>query len=270
MSDRGVLRVRLSHAIGLKSADSNGFSDPYVKLSLNREKRTSKIVYKTLNPRWDEDFQFRGSFSQLMNDTLQVACWDHDRLSFNDHIGDGVLPLGGLAQQLEHGGRIECSVQLKDKQATPGEVFFVLSWEFDVPRAGGAPYSASFRPGQQHVAPTGYPASGGGSLHGIPSRIVATFRHFDANRSGFLDYGELRNALAHYGMHKSVYDAAELVRQYDDNPDGKLERECSLPAPCLYIRALPARLPACPPARLPACPPARLPACPPARLQHKR
>ena len=39
MSDSGVLRVRLSHGIGLKSADSNGFSDPYVKLTLGKEKR---------------------------------------------------------------------------------------------------------------------------------------------------------------------------------------------------------------------------------------
>ena len=130
--DQGVLRVRLSHAYGLKSADSNGFSDPYVKLTLGREKRTSKTVYKTLNPRWDEDYQFRGSFSQLMNETLAIAVWDYDRLAFNDHIGDGVLPLGNLRPQLESGAKVECSAQLRDKQATPGEVFFEISFDFDL------------------------------------------------------------------------------------------------------------------------------------------
>ena len=32
MSEAGVLRVHLSHATDLKSADSNGFSDPYATL----------------------------------------------------------------------------------------------------------------------------------------------------------------------------------------------------------------------------------------------
>ena len=33
----GRLRVRLSHAIGLRSMDSNGYSDPFVKLTLGKE-----------------------------------------------------------------------------------------------------------------------------------------------------------------------------------------------------------------------------------------
>jgi hypothetical protein len=47
----GTLRITLSHALGLKSMDSNGFSDPYVKLSLGKHHVKSKTIKKTLNPR---------------------------------------------------------------------------------------------------------------------------------------------------------------------------------------------------------------------------
>ena len=54
----GTLRVHLSHATDLKSMDSNGFSDPYVKLTLKGTTHKSKTMKKTLNPKWDEGFEF--------------------------------------------------------------------------------------------------------------------------------------------------------------------------------------------------------------------
>ena len=51
----------------------------------------------------------------------------------------------------------------------------------------------------------------------------AAFDRFDKNRSGFLDYRELRNALQHMGYDVSTRDAMELLRAYDDYPDGKLD-----------------------------------------------
>ena len=130
----GSLRVRLSHAIGLRSMDSNGYSDPFVKLTLGKETHKSEIVRKSLNPRWDKDYFFRGGFEQLVALPLQVHAWDHDRLSFrNDPLGNGSIDL----RQLDLGScqAVDCSVQLKDEQATPGEVFFTIQWQ---PNAGAA------------------------------------------------------------------------------------------------------------------------------------
>ena len=79
MPNCGLLRVRLSHAIGLRSMDSNGYSDPYVKLTLGKETHKSEIVKKSLNPRWDKDYFFRGGFEQLVALPLQVHAWDYDR-----------------------------------------------------------------------------------------------------------------------------------------------------------------------------------------------
>ena len=74
----GALRVRLSHAIGLVSKDSNGFSDPYVKLILGKEVHKSEIIKKTLNPRWDKV----GPLSAAMSpDALAPASGPVPRLS---------------------------------------------------------------------------------------------------------------------------------------------------------------------------------------------
>lgn len=129
MPDAVVLNVRLSHAVGLKAADSNGLSDPYVKLSLGKAKFTSKKVMKNLNPRWDEEFIFRGVYETLVAEPLCVAVWDYDQLSMNDPLGDATLDLRKL--ELVVGTPVECSVRLNDKQKVPGEVFFVVQLEGD-------------------------------------------------------------------------------------------------------------------------------------------
>ena len=55
------------------------------------------------------------------------------------------------------------------------------------------------------------------------SSVVATFEYFDRNRSGFLDYRELRNALTYMGLDVSTAAIVDLLRAYDDYPDGKLD-----------------------------------------------
>ena len=58
---------------------------------------------------------------------------------------------------------------------------------------------------------------------GIPERIVKAFRYFDQNGSGYLDYRELKNALQYMGFDLSTGGAMEVVKRYDDKPDGKLD-----------------------------------------------
>ena len=225
----GLLRVRLSHAIGLRSMDSNGYSDPYVKLTLGKETHKSEIVKKSLNPRWDKDYFFRGGFEQLVALPLQVHAWDYDRLSIrNDPLGNGSIDL----RQLDLGScqAVDCSVQLKDEQATPGEVFFTIQWQPDAGAAHAPPPPPP--PPAAHVSPLsygggsgGYGSSGaylngaygssGGSgvvrpLGAVQAKVAQTFHHFDANRSGFLDYSELRSALRHYGLSDLTVEGAQV------------------------------------------------------------
>ena len=51
--------VHIKKAKGLAAKDRNGLSDPYIKVSLNGGvEKKSKIIYKTLDPVWDEYFIF--------------------------------------------------------------------------------------------------------------------------------------------------------------------------------------------------------------------
>ena len=65
-----------------------------------------------------------------------------------------------------------------------------------------------------------YPPS---ALEMIPPDVLDCFSFFDRNRSGFLDFHELREALRHYGIDTSLAGAIDLLRRYDDYPDGKLD-----------------------------------------------
>eukprot|EP00966_Prymnesium_polylepis_P294252 6795609-Prymnesium_polylepis.1 len=58
MDERGVVRVTLVRAEGLKAADSGGTSDPYVEVQLGKMKRTSRVIKKTLEPKWNEMLEF--------------------------------------------------------------------------------------------------------------------------------------------------------------------------------------------------------------------
>lgn len=68
---KGVLRVKLRQANNLMSADTNGLSDPYVKLSAGGVTKKSKIVKKTLNPVWNEDLDLKGT----LNDFVRQGAW---------------------------------------------------------------------------------------------------------------------------------------------------------------------------------------------------
>ena len=58
----------------------------------------------------------------------------------------------------------------------------------------------------------------------VAPQVALTFYHFDANKSGFLGYRELRNALRHYGFSDAtIRDAQSVVCRYDDTPDGRLD-----------------------------------------------
>ena len=52
----GVLKILLKKGVGLKAADLNGKSDPYVIVCCGKQERKSKIIKKTLDPVWNQTF----------------------------------------------------------------------------------------------------------------------------------------------------------------------------------------------------------------------
>jgi hypothetical protein len=76
------LKINLISASDLPACDSNGFSDPYVKLHLlpgiaKATKLRSKTIYKNLNPTFNETFHYDGvTVQDIENKTLryEISC----------------------------------------------------------------------------------------------------------------------------------------------------------------------------------------------------
>ena len=118
--EHGLLRVHLIGAKGLKPADRNGKSDPYVRLLIAGQRAKSKTIKATLNPNWDETFEFEGVRGELLKHDLQLRVFDWDLASTDDKLGDASLSLEPVLHRLEH----SCEVEL----STQGQVSLRLSW----------------------------------------------------------------------------------------------------------------------------------------------
>jgi hypothetical protein len=94
---RCSLTVHLHHASNLPAKDKRGTSDPFVTLYMmpNREVLfESKVVLQSLNPVFDESFEFNElATDEVRRQSLVFRLYDHDKYSKNDPIGGVILPL---------------------------------------------------------------------------------------------------------------------------------------------------------------------------------
>jgi len=108
--DKNALIVTVNKCENLPAKDSAAkSSDPYVKLQLLPEKQhkvKTRVMRRTLNPVYDEDFTFYGvHFNQLPTLTLHFVVLSFDRYSRDDVIGEVML-------ELEH-------IDLKESEQNP-------------------------------------------------------------------------------------------------------------------------------------------------------
>ncbi|KAG0050843.1 hypothetical protein BGZ83_004400 [Gryganskiella cystojenkinii] len=80
------MRIHISRARDLAIKDRNGFSDPYVKLSIGGNKFTTKVIPKTLNPVWNEAFDIALE-TQSVPDKVSLVFWDKDWIGKDDFMG---------------------------------------------------------------------------------------------------------------------------------------------------------------------------------------
>nr|CAG4641674.1 EOG090X05OW [Eurycercus lamellatus] len=96
--EKSTLNITVVKCRGLPARDSNvGSSDPYVKLQLLPDKHhkvKTRVLRRTLNPVYDEDFTFYGiGENQLQSLTLHFVVLSFDRYSRDDVIGEVLLPV---------------------------------------------------------------------------------------------------------------------------------------------------------------------------------
>ncbi|XP_066391298.1 synaptotagmin-5-like [Miscanthus floridulus] len=89
---RGVLSVTVISAEDLPPMDIGGKADPFVVLYLKKgeTKRKTRVVTDTLNPIWNQTFDFM--VEDALHDLLMVEVWDHDTFG-KDYIGRCILTL---------------------------------------------------------------------------------------------------------------------------------------------------------------------------------
>ncbi|KAM4527124.1 rabphilin-3A [Odontesthes bonariensis] len=107
--------VRCAH---LAAMDSNGYSDPFVKICLKpdmgkKAKNKTQIKKKTLNPEFNEEFSYEMKHAELAKKTLDVSVWDYDMGKSNDFIGGCQLGIQAKGECLKHW--YEC-LKNKDKK----------------------------------------------------------------------------------------------------------------------------------------------------------
>ena len=119
---RGVLKIHLKKGVGLKAADLNGKSDPYVILTCGKEVKKSKIIYKTLDPVWNEMIEISTlSFDEVLRNGLHMKVMDKDTLTKDDPLGEIHVNLEPLRSVHTH--------EYSEPLPTRGSLTFAISWE---------------------------------------------------------------------------------------------------------------------------------------------
>ncbi|OWA51217.1 Multiple C2 and transmembrane domain-containing protein 1 [Hypsibius exemplaris] len=108
--------IHLFEAKDLAPMDRNGFSDPFVKFRLGGEKFRSRVIKKTLNPQWMEQFDI--FFYDYDSKRLEISLWDWDRTMKNELIGRVDLDL----TPYEQGKTYDLWLDVKDKGKRRGTV----------------------------------------------------------------------------------------------------------------------------------------------------
>ncbi|KAF9264310.1 hypothetical protein L218DRAFT_1027655 [Marasmius fiardii PR-910] len=86
-----LLRVQVISCSNLLAKDSNGYSDPYVVLTLGQIKQQTPAVSKTLNPVYDpRDSTFDFSVTDGDVGPLEIVVWDKDIVG-KDYLGEVAL-----------------------------------------------------------------------------------------------------------------------------------------------------------------------------------
>uniref|UniRef100_A0A2K6GHD8 Double C2-like domain-containing protein n=2 Tax=Propithecus coquereli TaxID=379532 RepID=A0A2K6GHD8_PROCO len=120
-SQRGGLLVGVLRCAHLAPMDTNGYSDPFVRLFLHpnvgkKSKHKTSVRKKTLNPEFNEEFFYAGPREELAQKTLLVSVWDYDLGTANDFIGGVQLGSRASGERLRHWreclGHSDCRLEL--------------------------------------------------------------------------------------------------------------------------------------------------------------
>ncbi|KAG5848269.1 hypothetical protein ANANG_G00096680 [Anguilla anguilla] len=105
-TEKQALVVGIVRCAHLAAMDSNGYSDPFVKIILQpdmgkKSKNKTSVKKKTLNPEFNEEFVYDVPHDQLAKKTLEISVWDYDLGMSNDFIGGVELGINAKGDRLK-------------------------------------------------------------------------------------------------------------------------------------------------------------------------
>lgn len=122
-------KIIIVRAAGLKAADLNGKSDPYVKVIAQGGAEIDRTpdIQKTLDPEWNHEVKRLVAFNPSEEDgssknTVTLEFWDKDRFTKDDALGSAKLDLG--KELRDNHGEHEVVLDLNTK----GTVTLLVSW----------------------------------------------------------------------------------------------------------------------------------------------
>eukprot|EP00005_Dracoamoeba_jomungandri_P008351 CAMPEP_0174278040 /NCGR_PEP_ID=MMETSP0439-20130205/61258_1 /TAXON_ID=0 /ORGANISM="Stereomyxa ramosa, Strain Chinc5" /LENGTH=523 /DNA_ID=CAMNT_0015370411 /DNA_START=462 /DNA_END=2030 /DNA_ORIENTATION=- len=88
------VQVHLVEGIDLDAKDFTGYSDPFALIRFQGRKKRTSVVWKNLNPVWDELFTF--NYHEKKSPKLAISVWDREKVGHDDKIGRVVINLNSI------------------------------------------------------------------------------------------------------------------------------------------------------------------------------
>ena len=82
--ERGVLKLYLHRAAGLRAADVSGTSDPYVVAVCGKTSEKSSVIKRTLNPSWEQTLILADANHPSKLSTFGAVCREGVKLKVMD------------------------------------------------------------------------------------------------------------------------------------------------------------------------------------------
>lgn len=119
----GKLTIVVKEARNLPRMDLGGKCNPYVRLSLENQEQKTKVKKKTLNPKWDQSFEY---FITDKKNQLEVEVMDWDRFLKDEFVGKFVVDIAELPE-----GKTDKWFELQsDNDKAQGELLLGLTIKY--------------------------------------------------------------------------------------------------------------------------------------------
>merc|ERR1712048_1114051 len=121
-SEHGQIIVTIMEGIDLHPSDVSGYSDPYCLVNIGNQEHKTKVIPKTLHPKWGTKMLF--NIRDPETDRLCITIYDHDMFSPDDFLGRTEVPVSQIIQESTPGKPITKRLLLHE--VPTGEVVVTL------------------------------------------------------------------------------------------------------------------------------------------------